>query len=180
MENGSQKDYSKEAYEFELLMNPIELQNSINLYGVKEVADKFNIGYTALYGAARKYDLILPRTNLYEIEIEKWLNENNIVFNHPDRIQIKPKELDFYFPNHNFAIEFQGTYWHMDPRIYEASDHNKSNHKTAQEIWDKDKAKADKCCEVGIDLLSIWESDWNQNKEEIKEQILTILKGKTK
>lgn len=73
------------------------------------------------------------------------------------------------------AIEFQGTYWHMDNRIYEAIDYNKSTHMTAEETWKRDEVKANIYLENGIDLITIWESDWNDNKEVIKEQILKLL-----
>lgn len=39
-----------------------------------------------------------------------------------DRTVIKPKELDFYLPDLNFAIEYNGSYWHADPRLYKEND----------------------------------------------------------
>lgn len=54
----------------------------------------------------------LNRTNWKQREVEDFLKTltNNVVVN--DRTVIKPKELDFYLPDYNLAIEYNGLYWH--------------------------------------------------------------------
>lgn len=39
-----------------------------------------------------------------------------------DRTVIAPRELDIYLPEKKLAIEFDGTYWHADPRFFDEND----------------------------------------------------------
>ncbi len=94
-----------------------------------------------------------------------------------DRTALSRKELDFYFKEYNFAIEFQGDYWHCNPAFYSANKKIRSG-MIASDIWIRDKWKFDTCKDKDIYLMQIWESDWNSNKEQIKQQILDILRAK--
>ena len=120
-------------------------------------------------------DIIKPNRSVQEIALEKWLIDINIEFTTNTTKIISPLSLDFYMPSKNIAIEIQGDYWHMNPKIYVANDTNRKL-KTAQEIWDKDALKVRKCEDKGIKLITIWESDWKNNKEQIKKDLLIILK----
>ena len=73
-----------------------------------------------------------------------------------DRTVIKPKELDFWFPELNKAIEFDGKYWHKD-------------------TVEKDNLKNEICVNKGINLLRITELKWLNNTAETKEQIYKFL-----
>jgi hypothetical protein len=78
-----------------------------------------------------------------------------------DRSIISPLELDIYIPEKNFAIEFNGSYWHSEARL---------SHKKAKYIH-LNKTKL--CKEKGIRLFHLFEHDW-MNK---KEQTLNFLKS---
>ena len=169
----SQRVLTTENYN--ILKNPKLLQEEINLFGVPLLAKEMNISHRTIYLAVKKLNLILSTSNSYENEISIWLDKHNINYVRNDRTQIKPKELDFYFPEHNVAIEFQGTYWHMDPTIFEAHDYNVLTHKTAKEHWDMDNTKIVQCAKKGVTLIQIWEEDWNNNKDDIKENILLTI-----
>lgn len=74
-----------------------------------------------------------------------------------DRAFLSGKELDITIPNLNFAVEYNGNYWHSIP-IKE-----RSYHRTKSEL-----AK-----EVGIHLFHIWEDQWsNVQKQLIWKSIL--------
>lgn len=76
---------------------------------------------------------------------------------------IAPKELDIYIPDLNFALEFNGTYWH--------SEHQ--NKTSGYHIW-----KTNSCRENDIQLLSLFSDDWenktNQIKNMIKSRIINL------
>ena len=72
-----------------------------------------------------------------------------------DRNLIKPLELDIYIPSHNLAIEYNGVYWHSE--TFRDNKYHRN--------------KYDRCKNIGIDLLSIWEDDWINNKDIIKDII---------
>jgi hypothetical protein len=74
------------------------------------------------------------------------------------------------------AIEFNGDYWHMNPKLYEQTDINPSTKKSSLEQWSLDNEKVKLCENNNIKLIVIWESDWLKHKEQIKENILSQLR----
>lgn len=95
-----------------------------------------------------------------EKDIQKFLEENNVKFERNTRSIIHPYELDFYLPEHNFAIEFNGLYWHCE------LNKNKDYHKN----------KTEKCRDEDIQLFHIFEDEWRDKKEIVKSMILQRLK----
>lgn len=85
------------------------------------------------------------------------------------------KELDIYLPEKKLAIEFDGTYWHADPRFYSENQLIGVKNITAKEIWEKDKEKDLLCEQAGIKLIRIKEYDWLNNQDKIKEYIKSLL-----
>jgi len=69
-------------------------------------------------------------------------------------------ELDIYIPDKKIAIECNGLYWHS-------------------ELQGKDKSyhlnKTEKCESSGIRLIHIFDDEWNNKKEIIKNKLLHIL-----
>jgi endogenous inhibitor of DNA gyrase (YacG/DUF329 family) len=94
-----------------------------------------------------------------EIELTKFLDKNNILYKLHDRTIIKPLELDIYIPEFNLAIECNGVYWHSE---------------VVGVVKDYHQYKSKLCENQGIQLIHIWEDDWQNNKEKI----LDILKIK--
>lgn len=70
-----------------------------------------------------------------------------------DRKVLNGQELDIYLPEQKLAIEFNGLYWHS-----EDAGKGKWYHRS----------KWAGCKEQGIQLIQIWEDDWNRNPEMIK------------
>ena len=143
---------------------------------VNQIAKELGTTPKTIYRWHKQHELnMLPvSSSSQETEIAVWLTENNINFIHPTKNIISPYELDFYFPDHNLAIEIQGDYWHMNPNKYKSTDTIR-NGKTAEIIWASDKNKSNLCITKGINLITIWESDWEDNKDELKETLLKLL-----
>lgn len=76
-----------------------------------------------------------------------------------DRTQIKPFELDIFLPEKSIAIEYNGVYWHSEKFL----EKNKHINKTKM------------CNESGIDLIQIWDFEWNEKQEIVKSLILARL-----
>lgn len=93
--------------------------------------------------------------NFIKNNYSKDINVNN-------RQLISPHELDIYIPDLNLAFEFNGVYWHSE--MYK----DKNYHKI----------KTDTCNDKGIQLIHIYEDDWNYNQDIVKSMILNKL-GKT-
>lgn len=96
----------------------------------------------------------------YENEIIEWLKSNNEYVESRNRNIIGNLELDIYIPNKKVAIEFNGLYWHSD--------------RFKNKYYHVEKTK--RCDNIGIDLLHIFEDDWNNKKDIVK----SIIKNKLK
>lgn len=70
---------------------------------------------------------------------------------------VKGIELDIYIPEKNFAIEYNGIYWHCDIKISDTKYHYNKWHLTKK---------------AGIQLVQIWEDEWKRNPEQIKSMLL--------
>lgn len=70
---------------------------------------------------------------------------------------------DFVYKNK--VIEFNGDYWHCNPKLYKYDFFNKSKQMFATDIWNYDKIKIESIENLGYDVLIIWESDYKNNKE---------------
>lgn len=74
------------------------------------------------------------------------------------------------FCYNNKIIEFQGDYWHCNPKIYKEDYFNKVIKMSAKEIWNKDAAKKRIAEKNNYSVLYVWESDYKADptKELIK------------
>ena len=66
-------------------------------------------------------------------------------------------ELDMYVPSRQLAIEYNGVHWHSD-----------ANPKMTR-TYHYDKWLA--CRDKGIQLIQIWEDEWNRNPEQVKRML---------
>lgn len=92
-----------------------------------------------------------------EQEIADFLIASGIVIEQSNRTVLNGMELDIYVPSHNFAIEFNGIYWHTEV-FGKGSEYHYNK-------WAKAKAS-------GIQLVQIWEDEWVNNPEQIKTMLL--------
>jgi len=65
-------------------------------------------------------------------------------------------------------IEFNGDYWHANPNIYHETDRIRGV--LASDIWRRDSLKINEVKNLGYRTLTVWESDFIKNKEEIIEE----------
>lgn len=73
--------------------------------------------------------------------------------------------LDCYIPSRNLGIEFNGDYFHANPKFYSAND--KIKNKTASHVWNKDRKKMNYFKSIGIKIIVIWEHDWLNNRKNV-------------
>ena len=79
------------------------------------------------------------------------------------------------FCHNKKIIEFNGDYWHMNPKIYKANEINKTKKLTAQEVWDFDKRKMECAEEHGYKVLYIWESEYNESRSAVIKKCMDFL-----
>lgn len=108
-------------------------------------------------------------TSFAEKEIVVFLEEhygkNSLVLN--SRKIISPYELDIFIPEKNIAIEYNGLYWHSERQLTLLhKDEAKNYHYKKWQL----------CQKQGIQLITIWEDDWEFRKDFIKDMLLKRLK----
>ena len=77
----------------------------------------------------------------------------------------------------NKLIEFNGDYYHCNPRKYASEFFVKKLNKSAKEIWEADENKKQAALEVGYEFHVIWEKDYNDNKEETLTKLMGFING---
>lgn len=95
-----------------------------------------------------------------EVELQLWIKSiynGEIIIN--SRKIIYPFELDILLPEINLAFEFNGNFWHSELKKDKYYHFNKFN----------------KCKDNNIDLISIWEWVWDENKDLIKQKIYNTI-----
>lgn len=84
---------------------------------------------------------------------------------------------DFKFENK--IIEFNGDYWHMNPDIYDSDVVNSYKNISAEEIWKIDEIKRQCALNNGYEVLTIWEREYIENKENAIQKCIEFLNTKT-
>ena len=97
-------------------------------------------------------------TSVKEKELYKYVCSiyDGTVIENDRKLLGNKKEIDIYLPDTNLAIEFNGLYWHSEERI-----DDKNYHKEKYEL----------CKDKGVQLLTIWEDDWDLRQDVVKHMI---------
>lgn len=130
------------------LDNTIRLANSLGISQpvVNKIIKKFGLRY-----------LIKPNVSNGELEVREFVKQYFEIDNNTKDI-VKPYELDIYIPKISTAIEYNGDYWHSQPKAIK-----------------NDNKKKQMCDDKGIKLIIIKEHDWIKNKERTKKRLLEEL-----
>ena len=83
-----------------------------------------------------------------------------------EAVEIK-RFFDFYLPESRVIIEFNGSYFHADPRIYEGKTLTNTQ-KRSQKVDQYKKAWADL---HGIPIIYVWEKDVNENPQGVMQML---------
>lgn len=81
---------------------------------------------------------------------------------------------DFYLPDQNILLEYQGNYWHANPRRYppdmvlKLGDHSM----LASDIWARDARKKAEAEALGFAVVYVWEDDYQREGMEAVWQAL--------
>ena len=112
-----------------------------------------------------------------EIELYNYINSiytGKVIRNNRDIL--KGRELDIYLPDIMLAFEYDGTYWHADPRFYNETNLNKQQR--LKNNWLRDEEKNILCENLNIQLIRVKEYDWINNNEHEKLRIKEIIENK--
>ena len=90
-----------------------------------------------------------------------------------DRCENKRFLYDFSYKNK--IIEFNGDFWHMNPKKYDRDYYNKISKIYAKDKWEIDDIKINCAKELGYDILVVWESDYKCDKDGTIQKCIDFL-----
>lgn len=102
----------------------------------------------------------------WEKEVSDFLLNHNFSLTTSDRTIIKPYELDIVIPSHHIALECNGLYWHSDSMRLKMQGMNAEAYHAH---------KKNLALNHNYKVLFIWEDDWSNQKENIKENLLKAI-----
>jgi hypothetical protein len=102
--------------------------------------------------------------------------ENVYYYNHNGEKKIGKYYVDFYYKG--IVIEFNGDFWHGNPRFYKEYNYNTVLKKFYSEIWDHDDIKNSNILKIDYikELFIIWE-DRDKTKESLTSLCLDLIKN---
>lgn len=161
-----QKNTLKKKYGVEsALRSPILLEKMkktcVERYGCEHAMKNVEIKTKSIKKRIEKYGSLISNLGKTQKEITDWLNGYGFNFNSNYEL-LKGKELDLYDENKKLALEYCGLYWHNE---------NSPQPRTRSYHYDKWKT----CDEKNIQLLTIFDDEWNNKKEICKSLILSKL-----
>lgn len=156
------------------------LKKCIEKYGNDKGIEKFNERQIKWQRSLRKSFEINSDGRCLQSNIANKLIESIVSY-----LKIKKYKIEKYVydkdSNHGYSydfcykkkiIEFQGDYWHCNPKIYNGDFYHKVKQLTAKDIWDKDKEKSEIANKFGYEVIHIWESDYREDpNRELKKCI---------
>ena len=98
------------------------------------------------------------------------------VFNDKDIKMIKMRP-DYVLKKR--IIEFNGDFWHANPKIYKMDDILSRFNKTyeiAKDIWERDAKRKEMIEALGFKVLVVWESDYVSDPEHVVDVCVKFLK----
>lgn len=144
---------------------------------LRKIAKELGVNEDTLSLKFRDHGIIINNSyqrSLGEIELFKFVESiyPDIVPNY--RFDIR-SEIDIFIPDLNIGIDFFGDVFHANPSIFSADNYIKKLDMLASEKWDQDFKRNEKIKNIGMNHLVVWEYEWNNNTESVKNKIKEFL-----
>jgi len=72
-------------------------------------------------------------------------------------------------------VEVYGDFWHCHPEMFDDEERHPVLEQTAKSIREKDEKRKTRIQQEGYDVIEVWENDWNENDQQVKNQIKKFL-----
>lgn len=157
--HSSQRGWSSDARR--IMTNPDALRESLLGNTIASVASKYDLAPTTVRNRAYQFNIVdyVHRNNQYEALVENLLTTHNLDYSKNNRSILDGKELDFYIPSRNIAIECNGIFWHSELM---GKDKNYHLNKTIE------------CSNQGIQLIHLWDYQFDKNTS----LVISVIKSK--
>jgi hypothetical protein len=82
---------------------------------------------------------------------------------------------DFVNIDRKKCIEFNGDFWHCNPKMYTSEYFHRIKKMTSNDIWKNDEYKKKLIESIGYEVLVVWESDYRKNPKEVLQKCIDFL-----
>ena len=135
----------------------------------QEATQFLGIADHTLYLYAKEYEVsdlfVRPLTSQLEIQITDFVKSLGVTVRTNDRTIISPLELDIFIPELSIAIECCGLYWHSENSANRTRNYHSNKFK--------------KCQEQNIKLITIFDDEWINDQDKVKQRLIHILQTQT-
>lgn len=86
-------------------------------------------------------------------------------------------QYDFFLPSLNLIIEYQGDYWHFNPKKYPSGSlvtRPKKGKVLVDTIWERDRKKKEAIENLGYKVIYFWESDYKEKGIEFIQTLISV------
>jgi hypothetical protein len=126
---------------------------------------EFNRLFSDIKRGVDNCPICYPNTSSQELHMLEFLNSLGVKVEHSNWNVITPKELDFYIPSHNLAIEYNGVFWHVENQF------GRINNLSASKGQKFHYNKYVQCKDKGIQLISFDSIEWLQKTDIVKSML---------
>ena len=149
----------------EILQDPARFIAFVTGKTRDQAIDELSISTHTLYLYAKKYQaqqyFSKPLISKFEQEILDFVNSLVAVAVTSDRTILAGQEIDIYIPELKIGIECSGLYWHSE----QSAGKDKHYHNN----------KFQSCLTQGITLITIFEDEWVNKKQQVKNRLANYL-----
>lgn len=133
----------------------------VERYGFEHAMTDKNIRMKSMQSRIEKHGAMFSNFGKTQKHMTEWLNSKGFNFR-SDVCILEGKELDLYDADQKLALEYCGLYWH-----------NENSPEPRTRSYHHDKWR--RCREKGIQLITIFDDEWNTKGEICKSMILSKL-----
>jgi G:T-mismatch repair DNA endonuclease (very short patch repair protein) len=130
---------------------------------LNEISNMVGVDPTTVGNRFRDFGLevLYFQHSVGERELGNALEQHGITIVRNDRTTIPPYELDIVIPDIQLAIEYNGEYWHTQPKAMQ-----------------RDINKSVMCENINILLITVWEQHWLDSQQTVLHNILKIIRDR--
>lgn len=144
--------------------NQTTLETMNNTMSLREISKSLNVSPSVISSRFKKLSipLKLHQYSLPEKEIKDFLEKEQKVKDIIVGFPLKGKKhIDMFLPEYNLGIEVDGVYWHSEKRGGKDREYHSE--------------KTNECIKRGIQLIHIWDIEWNLKTNIVKSKLTNIL-----
>lgn len=156
------------------LSNREWLEEQYKTKTIQQIGNEVGVTYEIVSKFIKRFDLKTSKTKKFskqELELSEFIRHLGIsdIERNVKKLLVA-REVDIFIPSLNLAFEFCGSYWHSDSNklVPDSRKHKKYHQQKFLDLKEK-----------GIKLITIFDIDWNNNKDVIKSRIENLC-GKIK